>query len=139
RVVPTQSQLVAAVNPELDAVTVALVALGGRIVARRRVEVDTPDAAATVLVAADTVRALAAAAPSSTVIAVGVAVPGLVRAADGLVRLAPHLEWRDEPFAERLGAELGIPVAVANDADLGARAELLFGAGRGTRDLLYVN
>lgn len=139
RVVPTERHLVAAVNPELDAVTVALVAIGGRIVARRRVEVDTPDASAAARVAAESLRALAGEVPDSTVVAVGVAVPGLVRAEDGLVRLAPHLEWRDEPFAERLRDALELPVFVANDADLGARAELLFGAGRDARDLLYVN
>ena len=30
---------------------------------------------------------------------IGVAVPGLVRADDGLVKLAPHLDWVDEPVA----------------------------------------
>lgn len=139
RVLPLRRHVVAAVNPELDAVTVALVALGGHIVSRRRVELATPDARAALEVAAGSVRALAADAPEVGVVAVGVAVPGLVRAEDGLVRLAPHLGWRDEPFAERLATELDLPVLVANDADLGARAELLFGAGRGARDLLYIN
>ena len=34
---------------------------------------------------------------------IGVAVPGLVRADDGLVKLAPHLDWVDEPVAAMLG------------------------------------
>jgi predicted NBD/HSP70 family sugar kinase len=69
----------------------------------------------------------------------GVAVPGLVRIADGFVRLAPSLGWQGVPLAALLEEALGIPVGAANDALLGASAEWVFGAGRGARDLLYVN
>ena len=55
------------------------------------------------------------------------------------MRLAPHLGWQDEPLAELLAAATGFPVFAANDASLGARAELLFGAGRGKSDLIYLN
>jgi predicted NBD/HSP70 family sugar kinase len=72
-------------------------------------------------------------------VAIGVAVPGLVREADGLVRLAPHLGWVDEPFAELLHELTGLPVVAANDASLGANAERLFGVGRGYSDLVYLN
>ncbi|WAB82480.1 ROK family transcriptional regulator [Microcella daejeonensis] len=138
-VVPTARLLVAAVNPELDAVTVALVALGGRVVARTRIPAARPRPAEAVEIAAAAIEELAAAHPESTVVGVGVAVPGLVRTSDGLVRLAPDLHWTDEPLGEPLALRLGLPVAVGNDADLGGRAEVAFGAGAGARDLLYVN
>jgi predicted NBD/HSP70 family sugar kinase len=70
---------------------------------------------------------------------VGVAVPGLVRSGDGLVRLAPHLGWVDEPFASLLTDATGYPARAANDASLGALAEHTFGAGRGVDDLVYLN
>jgi predicted NBD/HSP70 family sugar kinase len=58
-------------------------------------------------------------------VGVGVAVAGVVRREDGLVRTAPNLGWRDvalaEPLARALSAQ--VPVTVANDADLGALAE----------------
>ena len=73
------------------------------------------------------------------VVGVGVAVPGLVRESDGLIRLAPHLGWVDEPFTELLADALALPVTAANDATLGVRAERTFGAGRGIRDLIYLN
>jgi len=66
-------------------------------------------------------------------------VPGLVRRDDGHVRLAPHLGWHDEPLAARLSEALGMPVVAANDAHLGCRAELAFGAGIGASDLIYLN
>jgi predicted NBD/HSP70 family sugar kinase len=72
-------------------------------------------------------------------VGIGVAIPGTVRVEDGLVRYAPHLGWRDEPFAEPLAVATRHPVRVANDANLGARAEHLYGSGRGVRDLIYLN
>jgi predicted NBD/HSP70 family sugar kinase len=76
---------------------------------------------------------------SYRIVGIGVAVPGLVRRGDGLVRLAPHLDWVDEPVADLLAAATGYPVVAGNDASLGANAESLFGAGRGVRDLIYLN
>jgi predicted NBD/HSP70 family sugar kinase len=130
-----------AVNPEVDAVTVGLVGLDGSV--RRRVRCPMrriPTAAEAAEVAADAVAALRQeAGADERIVGVGVAVPGLVRVEDGVVRLAPHLGWRDEPFAAMLADATGLPVAAANDASLGAEAERLFGAGRGARDLLYLN
>jgi ROK family len=36
-------------------------------------------------------------------------------------------------------AELGLPVRVENDANLGALAETVWGAGRGCADLVYAS
>lgn len=130
-----------AANPEVDAVTLAAVAFDGSILARRRVEADhllsPEEAVATIdgVIGQWRARELRGA----RVIGLGLAVPGLVRAADGLVRLAPHLKWNDVPLRELAAAATGLPVAVGNDASLGAVAEHLFGAGRGIDDLVYLN
>ncbi|MGZ4661519.1 MAG: ROK family protein, partial [Arthrobacter sp.] len=58
--------------------------------------------------------------------------------ADGSVRLAPHLGWRDEPVARMLSEATGYPCRAANDASLAAEAELIFGAGAGGRNLVYL-
>ncbi|WP_157421550.1 ROK family transcriptional regulator [Agromyces sp. Leaf222] len=130
-----------AVNPEVDAVTVAAVGLNARIVVRERIEVDhlvTPDETAD-LVAAAIARWRRAELADVRLIGAGLAVPGQVRHADGLVRWAPHLEWTDAPVRALVEAATGLPTHVANDATLGARAEHLFGAGRGVDDLVYLN
>jgi predicted NBD/HSP70 family sugar kinase len=75
----------------------------------------------------------------SRIVSVGVSVPGAVRERDGFVRFAPNLGWKDEPFADLLATELGLPVMTANDADLGARAEHMRGAAVGANDVAYVN
>ena len=71
--------------------------------------------------------------------AVGLGVPGFVVDARVVVRCANIAGW-DHPIdvAERLGAVLGKPVAVANDVNCGALAEHRLGAGHGADDLLAV-
>ncbi|WP_122260657.1 ROK family glucokinase [Ornithinimicrobium cerasi] len=84
------------------------------------------------------VDGLLTAARGRQVVAVGVGAAGLVDHARGVVVLAPHLPWRDEPLRDRLEGRLRLPVVVDNDANAAARAEHRFGAGRGEPDLLLV-
>jgi predicted NBD/HSP70 family sugar kinase len=130
-----------AVNPEVDAVTVAAVGLNARILVRERLEVDhlvTPEETAELVAGLiDSWRRTHLV--GARVVGVGLAVPGQVRSDDGLVRWAPHLEWTDAPVRTLVEAATGLQVGVANDASLGARAEHLFGAGRGVEDLVYLN
>ncbi|KQO64523.1 hypothetical protein ASF23_16170 [Curtobacterium sp. Leaf261] len=138
---PADHAVAVAVHPEIDAVRVAAVRLGGRVVHRIRTALDEPpDPETVVAIAADGLREIRSVLPSgSVVVGAGVAVPGLVRLGDGHVRFAPHLGWRDVPIARQLQTALGVPVLAANEASLGAAAEWTFGAGRGTGDLLFVN
>lgn len=130
-----------AVNPEVDAVTIAAVGLDRSISLRARVEVDrliTP-ADATAIVAAQLAAWKNGGLAAARIVGVGLAVPGLVRAADGLVRNAPHLRWIDEPLRDMVADVTATPTVVGNDAMLGAIAEHLFGAARGVDDVVYLN
>ena len=63
---------------------------------------------------------------------VGLAVPGSVDVARGLVRMAPNLPgWRDVPVGAVVAETLGVPVAVEHDVRMAALAESRLGAGRG--------
>lgn len=141
-VVETHPDVVAiAVNPEVDALEIAAVRLDRSIPVRERVEMDhliTPAQTA------DLVRAridhwLSGPLAHATVAAVGVAVPGLVREADGVVRTAPHLEWTDVPLRTMIAEATGLPTVVGNDASLGVVAEHRFGAAHGIDDVVYLN
>ncbi|WP_394550836.1 ROK family protein [Agromyces sp. MMS24-JH15] len=140
-IAPSGRVVAIAVNPEVDAVTIAAVGLDGGIAVRERLDMAglvTPDETAAIV--ADAIaRWGAGPLAGARVIGVGLAVPGLVRADDGLVRLAPHLEWRDAPVRALVEAATGLPAVVGNDATLGVLAEHLFGAGRGVEDLVYLN
>ena len=120
-----------AVNPEVDAVIVGLVGLGGRVLKRIRIETASARSASeTVTLAAAGIAGMLAGESDVRVIGIGVAVPGQVRLSDGMVREATHFGWVDEPLAAMLAERTGLQVWAANAAVLGLRAESAFGAGR---------
>jgi len=130
-----------AVNPEVDALEIAAVGLDRRISLRRRIEIDhllTPDETVR-LVAEQLTRWRESELAQAHAVGLGVAVPGLVRQSDGLVRHAPHLKWTDVALREPLQDATGLPTVVGNDASFGAHAEHLFGAARGVDDVVYLN
>ena len=130
-----------AVNPEIDAITVGLVGLGGAVLKKVRHETaGVPTPREVVRIASAIIQRMRPEPGSAgRIVGIGLAVPGLTRAEDGVVTYAPHLEWTNEPLAEMLRESTGYSVWAANDAALGARAEIVFGAGRGARDLIYLN
>lgn len=70
---------------------------------------------------------------------VGVASPGAIDAERGVVAGAPQLPgWRDVPLAAVMSERLGVPVCLENDATAAALGEHRYGAGRGTRDMIYL-
>lgn len=72
-------------------------------------------------------------------IGVGMGVPGPIAAASGEVGSSSILPgWVGVRPAHELEARLQLPVATANDANLGALAELTWGAGRDADDFVYV-
>jgi predicted NBD/HSP70 family sugar kinase len=129
------------VNPDVDAITIGLVGLGGQVHKRIRYPTASiPTVRETVNVVAAVLEGMRNELESTyRIVGVGVAVPGLVNAEEGIVMLAPHLRWRNEPLAELVSKALGYPVKVANDASLGTVSESLFGVGRGVQDLVYLN
>ncbi|KHK99456.1 transcriptional regulator [Microbacterium mangrovi] len=130
-----------AANTEVDAVTLAAVRLDQTVALRERIPVDgplTPEQTADLI--AGRVRDWQdAALAGSRIVGIGMAVPGLVRVADGLVRQAPHLGWRDAPLRDLVACRTGLPAFVENDASLGAVAEHLFGAARGIDHVVYLD
>lgn len=140
-VTPDPRIVAIAVNPEVDALTMAAVGLDREIPVRMRIDVDAvmdpTDAASRI--AAQIARWRDHELAGHRLVGVGIAVPGLVRAADGIVRDAPHLGWRDVALRELVAGATGLDVAIGNDATLGVTAEHLFGAARGIDDVVYLN
>ncbi|MFC0681920.1 ROK family protein [Lysobacter korlensis] len=129
-----------AVHPDLDAVVVGLVGLGGLVHGRiRRETAGVPTAEQAVALAAGMATELRRRHAGVRVVGAGIALPGLVRSPDGLVTFAPHLGWHDEPLADRMAEALGVPAVATNDAKAAAVAELIHGAGKGARNLVYLN
>ena len=64
---------------------------------------------------------------------VGVGIPGLFDAREGIATFTPNLppDWERRPVAGPIHARLGLPVRLINDARAFGLAELRLGAGRG--------
>jgi predicted NBD/HSP70 family sugar kinase len=138
-----ESAVAIALEVNIDSLAAARVGFGGSV--EHIVRVDRPRAHVTVdAIVSDLVELagplLGPPADEENLVGIGVAVAGIVRRTDGLVRLAPNLGWRDEPFGRRLTAALPttVPVSVANEADLGGLAEHRRGAAIGVTDVVYV-
>ncbi|GAA1811739.1 ROK family glucokinase [Agromyces neolithicus] len=77
-------------------------------------------------------------AGDEAVAAVGVAAAGFIDAAQSTVYYAPNIDWRNEPFREKLEARVGKAVVVDNDANAAGWAEFRFGAGRLVSDMVML-
>jgi predicted NBD/HSP70 family sugar kinase len=122
-----------------DALGAALVGLGGVILDRSRLarqrRIRTPEEDIATL--AELCWPLLSSPDAAGLHAVSVAIAGVVRE-DGLVVVAPNLDWRETAIAAPLSAALDVdvPVRVANDADLATLAEWTRGAGVGSSDFV---
>ena len=130
---------VLAVEIFTDSLAAAVIGLGGRVLARARLERprDGSSPEATVARLAGICRTLLdGRADQPPIHAIGVAVAGVVRRTDGSLVVGPNLGWRDVSLADRTSLGLEVPVFTANDADLATLAEHLRGAGIGCDDFV---
>ena len=128
----------------VDSLAVGVVGVGGQFLNRLRVERQPNRLSVdrTIADLAELIGAVSSSLPTNCLISgIGIAIYGVVRRSDGLVHFAPNLEWRDVPLGTLISNRLGLnlPVAIANDADLGALAEHTRGAGVGIDHLLYLS
>jgi len=138
------SAVVVALDIAVDSLAAAIVGLGGRTLARVRIERSREHSSVDEIAADLTglARTVLGRRPAAEpVVGIGVAVVGVVRRSDGVVSMAPNLGWRDIPLGDRLARalDLSVPISVANEADLGTLAELRRGAAVGADDLVYIS
>ena len=75
----------------------------------------------------------------SQIDAVGVSIGGPLDSAKGIIYSPPNLPgWDEIPLKNVLSVKLEKPVFVENDANAGALAEWRFGAGRGSKNMVFL-
>ena len=142
------SAVVVAFDLRVERLIGAVIGVGGEVLARRelkhRRQSFGPQVAVKQLVAM-TASLLESVPEGAAWVGAGISVPGIVDNDDGLVRVAPNLGWNDAPLGAlataAMAAEFGAgpQVRVGNDADLGAMAEHVRGAGVGSQNLIYLS
>ncbi|HKT05665.1 MAG TPA: ROK family transcriptional regulator [Rugosimonospora sp.] len=128
----------------VDRITAARVGLGGQVLDRREAVRGRGDftPADVVKPLAEFVRQMQRTAPTDGhCLASGVATAGMVRRADGMVRLGPTIGWVDEPLGAALAEvlEMDGPIQVGNSADLGALAEHTRGCATDSDNVVYLH
>jgi predicted NBD/HSP70 family sugar kinase len=132
------------VELNVDYIAILVLDLRGEVLVERRVPLDVHDlgAEATLDEVARLVGKGQAAAAERGAVPVGVtvAVPGLVRSADGVATYAPNIGWHDVPVLDGLRARVDFDgaIRVENDANLSAIAEWAMGPEARTPDLVYL-
>ena len=64
------------------------------------------------------------------VVGIGMGVPGMIDSENGLVVYSNNLAWEDFSISREVEAALGLPVKIANDANVAALGEARFGCGK---------
>jgi glucokinase len=77
-------------------------------------------------------------APEHELASIGVATAGTLNAKEGIVAYAANLGWNQVPLGIRLQQEFGVPVNLENDANAAAYGEWAAGAGKGTKNCVYI-
>jgi predicted NBD/HSP70 family sugar kinase len=121
---------------------VALGDLAHRVLAEDYLSVDVDHSASDGIAAAEglvTELLRREGAERRDVLGVGMGLPGPIDQLTGTVGSSAILPgWVGVPAASVMGERLGLPVLVDNDANLGALAEVIWGAGRGSDHVAYI-
>ena len=124
---------------EQESCEVALVDLSGRVLDRAtkaHARFEQPDQV--VALVAEQLEALVqrSGVRPDTLAGVGVAVPGLVNAKTGSVQIAANLGWHNVSLRSLFEQRLGLTAGVENIGRAKARAEALWGRGRGHENFI---
>src|SRR6266487_1843890 len=77
--------------------------------------------------------------PLEQVTGIGISAPGPLNNRTGVIYRPPNLStWDGVPLRDMFTKHFKVPVRVENDANAAALGEYMFGAGRGSREMVYL-
>jgi glucokinase len=138
---------VVSIGIDLGGTELKIVAIGddGELLSRRRVSTDATSPRQVLIERIATLVAeiraeISATSPETMVVAVGLAVPGVIDAPSGHVEFTVALaeDWNGFAAVAALKAALSLPAVLINDAQAATFGELTDGGGRGYRDFVCV-
>ena len=139
---PTSDDLVIGVDIGGTKIAAALIDQNGHILHQTRVPMVAAGEASAALAAVRSAIDFVACkirvkpGPHGLIRGIGICSPGPLNPHTGIVINPPNLPcWRNYPLAREISQAYGVPVKVDNDANAAALAEVLWGAGRGCRNV----
>ncbi|HEY5561427.1 MAG TPA: ROK family protein [Clostridiaceae bacterium] len=70
--------------------------------------------------------------------AIGIGSPGPLNPEEGTIVNSPNLPFLNFNLVDPIRERFQVPVILDNDANVGALGEFLFGAGKGTKNMIYI-
>ena len=120
----------------------AVVDSEGQALATERLSTDAgrgPDAVADAMADLLQLACARAGVARETLAGLGVSAAGPLDAARGVVSAPPNLPgWKDVSLGRMLAARTGLRVVLENDANAAAVGEHVYGAGRGSRNMVFI-
>ncbi|MGV3762421.1 ROK family protein [Parapedobacter sp.] len=74
----------------------------------------------------------------SSILAIGISMPGLINKTDGRNHTYMANKWEEQPLQDFMATAFGKPVFIINDVKSAAIAELKFGLAEGRKDVLVI-
>ena len=132
------------VHPEVDYLEIKAVTFSGQIVLSEKTlypEPVGPEQAVRDIAAlmGKVIKSLESSGENYKILGAGVIVPGQIDASTGMVRQAPHLQWFEFPIRDLLTEALNLKILIGNDASLGCKAEITYGAAKGSSEVVYLH
>ncbi len=76
--------------------------------------------------------------PTESVVGLGMGVPGMIDCKAGTVILSENLYFEHYPIRDKVAALTGLPVVIANDANVATLGEVKFGAAKNYEDVIML-
>ena len=77
--------------------------------------------------------------PKEQFVSIGISCGGPLDSVQGVIQSPPNLPgWDEVPIIDWFRKQYGIPTSLQNDANAGALAEWMMGAGQGTRNMVFL-
>lgn len=76
--------------------------------------------------------------PVNELKAIGIGSPGPLDAKKGVIVTTPNLPFKNFQLVQPIEEKFSIPTYLDNDANVAAIAEFMFGAGKGTENMVYI-
>ncbi|NOK59755.1 MAG: ROK family protein [Chloroflexi bacterium AL-W] len=118
-----------------------LVDASGVIVAEERTQTQAHDGPEAIIdkIVAGVTKVRTALPIDGELLGVGIGAPGPLNPFEGIIYMMPNLPgWQHLPLRDVLEQRIGLPIELGKDTNAAVLGEWLFGAGKGTRNLVYV-
>ena len=115
----------------------AIINLRGQIIHKQSIPAENKQGDAAIALVFELINNLKERA-EKPILGIGIGTPGLIDPQKGIIRRAVNLDWTDLPLRQILEDKYETPIYLANDAQVAALAEFMFGRARESNNVVLL-